>query len=120
MPLSLITGVGAKGQVGETVAAALAQRGDTVIVVSRAQAEVAERAAELSGAGAQAHGYACDLSDPDAVAKLAARVRAEHGARLDALVNLAGGFGASGRLAESDPSSFEHQLRINLTTAYLT
>ncbi|HEY8175455.1 MAG TPA: SDR family oxidoreductase [Gemmatimonadaceae bacterium] len=117
--LSLITGVGSKGQVGETVAAALANRGDTVLLVSRVEAEVRERAAELVAAGATAHGYGCDLSDVRAVDRLAARVRSEHGDRLDALVNLAGGFGMSGPLAESDPAAFDRQIQINLTTAYL-
>src|SRR5216117_738466 len=93
--LSLITGVGSKGQVGETVAAALANRGDTVLLVSRVEAEVRERAAELVRAGSKAHGYACDLSDVRAVDRLAERVRSEHGDRLDALVNLAGGFAMS-------------------------
>jgi NAD(P)-dependent dehydrogenase (short-subunit alcohol dehydrogenase family) len=117
--LSLITGVGSKGQVGETVAAALANRGDTVLLVSRVEAEVRARAAELVAAGGTAHGYGCDLSDVRAVDRLAARVRSEHGDRLDALVNLAGGFGMSGPLAESDPATFDRQLQINLTTAYL-
>src|SRR5437016_6480492 len=86
--LSLITGVGSKGQVGEAVAAAFANRGDTVLLVSRAEAEVNARASELVGAGHRAYGYACDLSSVDAVNKLVARVRADHGDRLDALVNL--------------------------------
>ena len=118
--LSLITGVGSKGQVGESVAAALAARGDTVLLVSRIEAEVRARAAELAASKLDAQDYACDLSDPAAVDLLAARVRKDHGARLDALVNLAGGFAMSGPLAESDPQIFERQLQINLTTAYLT
>ena len=118
--LSLITGVGSKGQVGETVAAMLANRGDTVLLVSRADADVSARTAELVRAGRSAHGYACDLSDVRAVDRLAERVRSEHGDRLDALVNLAGGFGMSGPIAESDPAVFDRQLQINLTTAYLS
>jgi NAD(P)-dependent dehydrogenase (short-subunit alcohol dehydrogenase family) len=116
----LITGVGSKGQVGETVAAVLASRGDTVLLVSRVAAEVGERAAELVAAGRSAHGYACDLSDARAVDHLAARIRSDHGDRLDVLVNLAGGFGMTGPLAESDPAAFDRQLQINLTTAYLS
>ena len=117
--LSLITGVGARGQVGEAVAAALAKRGDTVLLVSRDEAEVRARAADLAAQGFSVAAYACDLSDPRAVDDLVRRV-AEHGNRLDALVNLAGGFGVSGRIAESDPAAFEHQLSINLRTAFLT
>lgn len=118
--LSLVTGVGVKGQVGEAVAATLAQRGDTVLLVSRVEEEVRARADELVRAGYLAHGYACDLADPAAVDRLAERVRREQGEKLDALVNLAGGFGISGPLAQSDPATFQRQIQINLTTAYLT
>jgi NAD(P)-dependent dehydrogenase (short-subunit alcohol dehydrogenase family) len=34
--------------------------------------------------------------------------------------NLAGGFGMSGPIAESDPAAFDRQFQINLTTAYLS
>lgn len=117
--LSLITGVGARGQVGEAVAVALARRGDTVLLVSRAADQVRARTAELVEAGYSAMGYACDLSNPDSVAELARRVQGEHGDRLDALVNLAGGFGSSGPLSRSDPGAFLTQFQINFTTAYL-
>ncbi|HEU4995715.1 MAG TPA: SDR family oxidoreductase [Gemmatimonadaceae bacterium] len=116
--LSLITGVGSRGQVGETVAGALARRGDTVLVVSRSEDEVRARAAELVAAGYDAHGYACDLADAHGVSQLATRAR-QHGERLDALVNLAGGFGVTGPIADSDPATFDRMFRINLTTAYL-
>lgn len=118
--ISLITGVGAKGQVGEAVAAALASRGDTVLLVSRDANEVLARADELGRAGYRAFAYDCDLSDAAAVDRLAGRVRAEHGERLDALVNLAGGFASSGPLAQSDPAVFARMMQINVTTALLT
>lgn len=117
--LALVTGVGAKGQVGEAVAAAFARRGDTVILVTRDESEVRARATELTGAGLNAVGYACDLSDAAAVADLGRRIRSAHGTRLDSLVNLAGGFGLSGTVAESDPGITDRMLRINFTTAYL-
>lgn len=118
--LSLITGVGAKGQVGEAVGAALAGRGDTVLLVARSQPDADARAAEIRARGHAASGYACDLTNPEAVDALARRVRADHGERLDALVNAAGGFAMSGPLSTSDPASFQKQLQINLMTAYLT
>ena len=117
--LSLITGVGKRGQVGEAVASALGKRGDTVVIVSRSEAEAQERARDLVASGIKAAGYACDLADAGAVSSLAERVRSDHGQRLDALVNLAGGFGLSGPLAKSDAQVFSHQFSINFTTAYL-
>lgn len=117
--ISLVTGVGAKGQVGEAVAAAFAHRGDTVILVARDGVDVERRAAELVSAGLDAFGYACDLSDVNAVADLGRRVRNRHGPRIDALVNLAGGFAMTGQLTDSDPASVDRMFNINFTTAYL-
>jgi NAD(P)-dependent dehydrogenase (short-subunit alcohol dehydrogenase family) len=116
--LALITGVGAKGQVGEAVAAAFLERGDTVVIVSRSADEVGERQRDLSGLG-QVFGYGCDLSKPEDVARLAATVREKHGDRLDALVNLAGGFGSTGPLAKSEPDAVRRMMDINFTTAFL-
>lgn len=116
--LSLITGVGSRGQVGEAVAAELARRGDRVLVVARSAGEASERAGELKSAGHDAHGYACDLADERAVTDLARRVAEEHAARLDALVNLAGGFAMSGPLADSDVATVRRMIDINLMTAY--
>jgi len=113
--LSLVTGVGQKGQVGAAVAAALAARGDTVIVVSRAAADARARAADL---GANAAGYACDLADAAAVDQLAHTVRHDHGERLDSLVLAAGGFAMSGPIAKADPDQLRRQLEIGLHTAY--
>lgn len=117
--IALITGVGAKGQVGDAVAEAFLRRGDTVIIVSRSPDEAAERTTELSAFGS-IHGYPCDLAKPNEVARLAEQVRAEHGDKLDSLVNLAGGFGSSGPLAASDPSAMSRLFDINVKTAYLT
>ena len=117
--ISLITGVGAAGQVGEAVAARLAERGDHVLIVSRDANEVQARAAELAARGLSATPYRCDLSNPDEVDDLARRIRAEHGPRVDAIVNLAGGFGSTGPLVESGPAALDLMIRVNLSTAFL-
>jgi 3-oxoacyl-[acyl-carrier protein] reductase len=115
----LITGVGRRGQVGEAVAAAFAAEGARLALVDMSRDEVEARAAELKSSGADARAFACDLSDPAQLTKLAADVAAAMG-RLDALVALAGGFAMSGPMAESDPAAWQKQFTINLTTAYLT
>jgi NAD(P)-dependent dehydrogenase (short-subunit alcohol dehydrogenase family) len=120
MTLSLVTGVGAKGQVGEAVARRLAMRGDRTIIVSRSADEIQQRAAELRAEGLEVAGYACDLADVTAVNALAERVSREHGRTLDNLVNLAGGFASSGSLAGSDPTGVQRMWSINFLTAYVT
>src|SRR5690554_3363227 len=71
--VALVTGVGRAGQAGETVAQAFADAGAVVCIVSRNAQQVAERAAVLADRGATVHGFGCDLTDPGAVADLAAR-----------------------------------------------
>jgi NAD(P)-dependent dehydrogenase (short-subunit alcohol dehydrogenase family) len=90
-----------------------------VLLLSRSEEDVRARAGELASAGFAAAGYGCDLSRAADVDRLAERVRKDHGDRIDALVNLAGGFALSGPLAKSDPETFNRLLAINLTTAYL-
>ena len=117
--LTLLTGIGREGQVGEVVARAFAQRDATVLLVDR-QAEQAEACARrLTKGGLRASAYACDLTSADQVGELAARVQREHGDRLDALVSMAGGFASSGTVAEGDVEVWHRMFAINLTTAYL-
>jgi NAD(P)-dependent dehydrogenase (short-subunit alcohol dehydrogenase family) len=116
----VLTGVGREGQVGEAVARAFADRGARVFLVDRSEDQVRARSDALIAAGLRSAALAADLSDPAAVDTLAARVRDATSGRVHALVHLAGGFAASGPVAESDPEVWTRQFTINLTTAYLT
>lgn len=89
-----------------------------MILVAHDGALAEDRAREIRDAGGEASAFGCDLTDPTAVEELARRVGRDRD-RLDALVNVAGGFGITGALSESDPSAFRRQFEINLTTAYL-
>jgi NAD(P)-dependent dehydrogenase (short-subunit alcohol dehydrogenase family) len=117
--LVLLTGVGKEGQVGEVVARAFGERGAMVLVVDRLGDQAEARARALTGGGHRAHAYACDLTNADEVTELAARVRGEHGDRLDALVNMAGGFASGGSVADGAVDAWHRMIAINLTTAYL-
>jgi NAD(P)-dependent dehydrogenase (short-subunit alcohol dehydrogenase family) len=117
--LALLTGVGREGQVGEVVARAFAERAATVLVVDRLLKTAGARARALVEQGHRASAYGCDLTSADDVGELAAQVRREHGDRLDALVNMAGGFASTGTVAESEVDAWHRMLAINLTTAYL-
>ncbi len=116
----VLTGVGGEGQVGEAVASAFAELGATLVLIDRSREQVQARAAALVAAGHRAAGYACDLTDPSALDTLTEQVRQKHGDAIQALVHMAGGFAMSGAVAESSIDTWNRQIGINLTTAYLT
>ena len=116
----VLTGVGREGQLGEVVARAFAEEGAALTLVDRDEQEAEERASMLRQLGHTAHGDGCDLADPAQVQALAGDVAKRHGGRVDALVNIAGGFAMSGPVGESDVVVWKRQFDINLTTAYLT
>src|SRR5438132_563170 len=92
----VLTGVGGEGQVGEVVSRAFADLGASLVLVDRTADKVEARARVIVETGRLARGYACDLSDPDALSALVARVTADHGDSVRALVHMAGGFAMSG------------------------
>jgi NAD(P)-dependent dehydrogenase (short-subunit alcohol dehydrogenase family) len=115
---AVVTGVGRAGQVGEAVAREFAQRGASVAIIDRTLVDAEPLAASLRSEGHAVTAYGCDLADHDAIGDVAGAIATSHGGRIDALVNVAGGFAQSGPVAESDPAAFDHQIRINLTSAY--
>lgn len=115
----VVTGVGREGQVGEAVADAFASEGASLVVLDRLAEEAEARAASLRLRGHRADARGCDLSDAAAVQAASQWVKKIHGERVDALVNLAGGFAMSGPVAETDVDAWHRQITINLTTAFL-
>jgi NAD(P)-dependent dehydrogenase (short-subunit alcohol dehydrogenase family) len=115
----LVTGIGREGQVGEVVAATLADAGAAIAAVDLLSDAVEARAAALRARGARADAYPCDLTSESAVQALATTVSSRYGGRLDAVVHLAGGF-ATSSVAESTLDVWQRQLALNLTTAAVT
>ena len=116
----VLTGVGREGQVGEAVALAFAERGARVFLVDHSEPNVRARAEALVARGLRAASLAADLTDPAAANAVAERVREATSGRVHGVVHLAGGFAASGPIAESDPAIWHRQLAMNATTAYMT
>ncbi|MCK9507963.1 MAG: SDR family oxidoreductase [Pigmentiphaga sp.] len=86
----LITG--AARRIGREIALQFAQAGwDIAVHYGASEQEAAATCGALSGHGAHAHAFACDLARPDAVAALADAV-IQHFGRLDAVVNNAAVF----------------------------
>ena len=117
--VAVLTGVSRAGQAGEVVARSLAERGESGVLIDRTGVEVEARAAELREGGLHARAERADLTDAGQLDTVAASVAHDFGA-IDALVNIAGGFSMSGKVADSDPNAWSRQLGIGLTTAYLT
>jgi NAD(P)-dependent dehydrogenase (short-subunit alcohol dehydrogenase family) len=117
--VAVLTGVSRQGQVGEAVARTLAEQGAAVVLIDRTGVEAEARAKEIRGRGHRAMAVNADLTDPAQLDAVARVVKNEFGG-VDALVNIAGGFGMSGKVADSDPNAWARLLGIGLTTAYLT
>ncbi|MGW1211773.1 SDR family oxidoreductase [Streptomyces sp. NPDC002499] len=109
--LVLVTGAGSG--IGRATAFAFAESGARVIAVDRDQ-EAAERTAELSRllGAPRAWAEATDVSDEQAMEKLAAKVAAEYGV-VDVLVNNAG-IGLSGSFFDTSPEDWKKVLDVNL------
>jgi NAD(P)-dependent dehydrogenase (short-subunit alcohol dehydrogenase family) len=104
--VALVTG--ASRGIGAAVAEALGAAGATVVRVARSLDD-ASRQAGLD--------IRADLTAPAQVSKMAERVRAEAGVP-DIVVHNAGGFLLK-RLADTTPSEFDEQVRVNLRAAFL-
>lgn len=122
--LIVITGVGREGQVGEAVARGFAERGASLALIDLAEQDP-QRTTTLQSLGASAvSSHKANLADAGDAARVAAEVSWVHrdtfGGRVHGVVCVAGGFGMTGPLDESDPDAWAKQFTINLQTAFAT
>lgn len=108
MPSTAII-TGGTGGLGVAVTRAFLDDGWRVVLPVRDEPD------SVPDAVAAATAVTADLTDAEDVA----RVAAEAGPGVRAVVNLVGGFDAPGRVHEAPVEAFESQLRINLRPAYL-
>ena len=85
--VALVTGVSGDGQVGQTVAKALAENGVQLAICARNRSHVEARAKKLRDAGAHVFAMAGSLTDEGQVQRLIDGTVSEYG-RIDILVNL--------------------------------
>jgi NAD(P)-dependent dehydrogenase (short-subunit alcohol dehydrogenase family) len=111
---ALVTG-GGRG-IGRSIALALAGAGAAVVVSARNLEELESLARQIENDGGRAHVVACDVTDPDQVADLAAAVQERLGG-LDILVNNAGGAG-SHKFAGHPDELWHRMLAVNLTSVF--
>jgi NAD(P)-dependent dehydrogenase (short-subunit alcohol dehydrogenase family) len=122
-PLLVLTGVSRPGQLGEALAAHFAATGFSLALIGRTLDEAQARTAELiaSPSGQRFTAHAADLSDAHATQALAAEVLSAHATtRVQAVVCVAGGFGATGPVSDADPDAWHKQFAINVDTAFAT
>ncbi|HUF89635.1 MAG TPA: SDR family NAD(P)-dependent oxidoreductase [Gemmatimonadota bacterium] len=112
---AVVTG-GGRG-IGAATARALAAEGARVVLASRTEAEVASVAGDIAGAGGEAWGVPCDVTDADSVAALAEAAGERIGA-VDILVNSAG-IAHSAPLARQTLEEWERIFAVNVTGVFL-
>ena len=101
--LALVTG--ASSGIGAATARHLAREGFEVVCAARRRGRIEALAAEIDG-----RAVACDVTDADAVARLADAV----GPRLDVLVNNAGGAFGLSPVAVADPEQWRAMYDVNV------
>jgi 7-alpha-hydroxysteroid dehydrogenase len=113
--VAIVTGAG-KG-IGRGIALAFAEAGAHVVCAARTLADIEATAAAVRERGRRALAVVCDVTKSEQLGALVAATLAEF-ARLDLLVNNAGGTGPRPALDTSE-RFFEAALRFNVTSAFL-
>jgi len=112
--VAIITGVGARGQLGYAIADRFLVAGASVIVSARG-ATVQALAEELGHMGRTVQGVAADLTSASDVSRLIETARERFG-RLDVLVNVAGGLSVIKPLAQTSPEEWRREIERNAET----
>jgi NAD(P)-dependent dehydrogenase (short-subunit alcohol dehydrogenase family) len=114
--VAMVTGAGSG--VGRAVALALESHGYSVALVGRREARLEETAAMGDGGGGRMLAVAADVSKPDAVDHVFARIREEFG-RLDVLFNNAGAGAPGIPMEDLTFEQWSQVVNVNLTGAFL-
>jgi NAD(P)-dependent dehydrogenase (short-subunit alcohol dehydrogenase family) len=114
----LVTGVGRAGQIGNAVAIAFGQAGAKIVACDQNAFGVAERVREFAAAGVDARPCAGDLTHAD-IAALAVETALRHFAKLDVVVNVAGGLTTYGPIEQLSVEALDREVAINLKTTVL-
>jgi NAD(P)-dependent dehydrogenase (short-subunit alcohol dehydrogenase family)/pimeloyl-ACP methyl ester carboxylesterase len=109
---TLVSVTGAGSGIGRETAYAFAREGAELVVSDIDEASVKETATQIAERGGVAHAYVLDVSDADAVERLADEVCAEHGVP-DIVVNNAG-VGQAGEFFDTPADQWDRVLDVNL------
>jgi NAD(P)-dependent dehydrogenase (short-subunit alcohol dehydrogenase family) len=109
---------GATGNLGEAAAVACHQNGAKLALTSRKLAELEASFADWVG-DERVFLVTADLMDEDAVNEMVAQVMARYG-RMDALINVAGGFKMGTMVHETSLRDWEFMLNLNARSVFFT
>ena len=104
---------GASSGIGRATALAFAREGADLILAARHQAALDEVVAECEKLGARAAAVPTDVSDAEAVQRLASTAVTRYSGRIDIWINNAG-IGAVGRFTETPVEAHDQVIRTNL------
>ncbi|UWR21763.1 SDR family oxidoreductase [Sulfitobacter sp. S190] len=108
---------GASRGIGAAAARHLAGLGAKVVLAARSADRINAIAEDITATGGHAAALACDVSDPDAVARLVEFAGDTFGS-LDVLVNNAGLIDPISRIADSDPEAWGRVVDVNIKGVY--
>lgn len=112
---------GGARDIGRSVSLKLAAQGAKVVVnYCNNEANAAETLEAIKSNGGTAIAVQGDMTVQADVDKLIAAAAAEYGDSIDVLVNVVGGLVARKPLAEMDEEFFEHVMKLNVTSTFLT
>lgn len=118
--VAFVTGANRRGNIGSSIAFALAREGACVVMSGRGRDELEEAAADLLHRGMEAYPCVCDVRDEAAVAEAVDEAVARYG-RLDLLVNNAAVVGCEedGAIADLDAHTWDTVMDTNVRGAFL-
>jgi NAD(P)-dependent dehydrogenase (short-subunit alcohol dehydrogenase family) len=110
---------GAASGLGAEVAKAFAQAGANLAIIDLNADGIQKKAEELSGNAGKVVGYACDLTDFDAVQETGKKIEAEFG-QIHVLCNIAGANPASvnKKIIEQDKKGWDTVINLNLNIPF--
>ena len=104
--------------IGESIARGFAEHGATVVISSRKQESLDAVAESINADGGTCVPIACHIGDPEAIAKLFERVKADHG-RVDILVNNAVTNPYFGPTIDMDMGAYDKTFDVNVKGYFL-
>src|SRR3954465_14259898 len=116
--VTLVTGVGRAGQIGNAVALAFGKAGAKIVACDQNAVGVAHRVQEFAAEGVDARPCAGDLTQPD-IAALAVEIALKHFGRLDVVVNVAGGLTTYGPIEQTTVQALDREIAIYWKTTVL-